>query len=281
MDDLIPLKVQLEQQIQDELFELKEIFERQLTTVSYINSYEVTIDNNKMYLSVNTSVSNNRFFDEYVKSFALGLSLHINRRLIYKDYKSILCGTKMIFLILEDNFINPSIPTLKAPIVFQRQTERDNYYTEDIIIVNVIKSLNYGVEIPHFRLDNNMLLYKDKPVVLINELKDVIKKCDRSGSMRDYDAYYYHMYMLENIKYPLEKLYEYITKSYNISHKSSLSYGYVTKENRNWILTDFEGTKTHFYGDWNKDMLDIIDESKNVERRLMSWESFLRGDDVC
>ena len=280
MDDLIPLKVQLEQQIQDELFELKEIFERQLTTVSYINSYEVTVDNNKMYLSVNTSVSDNIFFDDYVKSFALRLSLHINRRLIYKDYKSIICGTKMIFLILEDNFINPHIPTLKAPIVFQRQTERDDYYTEDIIIVNVIKSLKYGVEIPHFRLDNNMLLYKDKPVVLINELKDVIKKCDRSGSMRDYDAYYYHMYMLEDIKYPLEKLYEYITKSYNISHKSSLSYGYVTKENRNWILTDFEGTKTHFYGDWNKDMLDIIDETKNAERRLMSWESFLRGDNV-
>lgn len=264
----------------DDLLELQEFFKRQLTTAKHINSYKFLIEKDRMYITVNTSISENIFFNDSVKSFGYRLSMHLNRRTIYKGVKSIICGTALTYEIDPYNIINPKTPTMNEPIIFDSIQEKDSFYEYNSIIISMINALDAGIDVPFFKRVDNKIYYRDDLVIIINDLKSVIKQCNRSGSMRDYDCWFYHMYVMDgDTLYPLNSVINKIVMSYNMSHSKTLRYSSLGRENSNWILEDDSGKK-HFEGDWDKLKLYIPEYKTNVSTGVTDWKSFFLSGDL-
>ena len=223
----------------------------------------VTVENNKFYVTVSWGISDNRFFEEHIEELEKTLSLHLNRKVIYKGYKSILCGTAPKFEVEVFNIIDEDIPTLDYCIIFREFQEKDSFYLDETLVISLVNALREGIEVPGFTIKDDEVFYNNERVLVINVLKDSVKQCNRSGSTRDYDCWYYHMYLTENNnKYPLTSLLNKIALSYNKSHTANLTYGSLGRENSNWIITD---TREHFYGDWNKYILQEVKETTKEE----------------
>ena len=222
----------------------------------------VTLENNKFYVTVSWGISDNRFFEGHIKELEKTLSLHLNRRVIYTGYKSILCGTAPKFEVEVFNIIDEDIPTLDSCIIFREFQEKDSFYLDESLIIPFVNALRDGINVPGFTIKDDEVFYDNEKILVINVLKDSVKQSNRSGSMIDYDCWYYHMYLTEDKKYPLNSLLNKIALAYNKSHSVNLTYGSLGSENSNWILTD---TREHFYGDWSKYLLEEFKETTKEE----------------
>lgn len=233
--------------------ELTNIFKKQLIGFDHYVIKDIVMENNKMFLHMSVDFSENRFFMDYVNSLTRRLGRHINRPVDYVSHRRAWCAEQLELEIDYNNPINTNIITLNKIVIADNILEKDNFYPENSLIVNLVFNLKNNVEIHNFKLKDNIVYFENKPVLKINIFEDSIHLCNRGGCDHEYPSWNYHFYILNDLS--IFQLLEAIKASYNYNHTEKLSYGSVGRENRNWII----GDNQHFEGDWSENLFNPKD----------------------
>lgn len=247
-----------------------EIFQKQLkgfSSNSIISGKNLYIDNNKIYLKLFEHKTENRFYNEFVQYKKEYLTNFLNRNVIYNGSKSVLLGMELEFEIKYNEKIDKNIKTLNGEILYNNQLETHNFYTNDSIIIEVIRQLTLNNKIGNFILNNNELYLNNELLLTINYLKKSSYESNRSGNNTIYDSFNYNIVLNKNLYEILNNIKEEYQKEHN---GYNLEYSSVGSENTNWVIKDLDLNECKHFNNWEENLsinnLDINIDINSFDR---------------